>query len=197
MVFWRGTPDSLQLMCTVLFGLRVKDSWSWDIQESPSEKWGREIRDFQIIIIPTRLSIQNVRKGEKEQHQLTNPSERQKENPRAWHFQWQLEWTPATVTGTWATADKTQPQLCGKGTRGGGGEGKASFWADEGPALWAVSLYHVPGAKDLPGTRWHHQNTYYNSSISFLIESHSPKTLPLPSLSIIPVYLSLTSFITP
>lgn len=123
MVFWRGTPDSLQLMCTVLFGLRVKDSWSWDIQESPSEKWGREIRDFQIIIIPTRLSIQKVRKGEKEQRQLTNPSERQKENPRAWHFQWQLEWTPETVTGTWATADKTQPQLCGNG-RGDGGRAR-------------------------------------------------------------------------
>lgn len=88
---------------------------------------------------------------------------------------------------------KTQPQLCGKGM---GEEGNTSFWAYEGPAQWAVSLYRVPGAKDLPGTRRRHQNTYYSNSISFLIGSHSPQTPPLSSLSIIPVHLSLTLFIT-
>lgn len=113
-------------------------------------------------------------KGEKEWSQLTNPSEKQKENPGDWHFQGQLDWTPETVTGTWATVDKDTALALLK-RAGGGGQGLFLSWWRSCPV--SCVIFHVPAAKDLSGTR-SHQNICYSSSITFPIGNHSPKLLP-------------------
>lgn len=85
MALSRGTPDSLQRMCTVLSGVRVRESWSWDILIllSPSEKQVRELRGTGKV----DSGHENNDTTRKEKSQHTNPRQRQKENAQGWHSQ--------------------------------------------------------------------------------------------------------------